>query len=152
MDLDSHAPEPSASGLACLTTVIPRGQAARVKETLTFAALALFYIFPAQADPLHARAGGEYWHHDSGWIFPEKIAGFERVGVPQDVAGSRTAAAYYARVENGQRMVASVEVTPINDGDTWSVRFGIDVVPSATAAAAFAEFVKFQRWDTLGTR
>lgn len=128
------------------------GQAARVTKFLPIAALALFYIFPAHADPLHARAGGEYWHHDSGWIFPEKIAGFERVGVPQDVAGSRVAAAYYARVENGQRMVASVEVTPINDGDTWSVKIGIDLVTSATAAAAFAEFVKLQRWDTLGTR
>lgn len=122
-----------------------------MNKTLALAAFALFYIFPAHADPLHARAGGEYWHHDSGWIFPEKIAGFERVGVPQDVAGSRVAAAYYARVENGQRMVASVEVSPINDGDTWSVRIGIDVVTGASATAAFAEFVKLQRWDTLGT-
>jgi hypothetical protein len=122
-----------------------------VKQAITLAALALFYMFPAHADPLHARPGGDWWHHDSGWIFPEKIAGFERVGVPQDVAGSRVAAAYYARVENGQRMVVSVEVAPINDGDTWGVRIGIDVLPGAGAAAAFAEFVKLQRWETLGT-
>ncbi len=92
MDLDSHASEPTRAR-RCLTTVTDRGHAARVTKFHCLAALALFYIFPAHADPLHARAGGEYWHHDSGWIFPEKIAGFERVGVPQDVAGSRVAAA-----------------------------------------------------------
>lgn len=64
----------------------------------------------ALADPIHAVAGGAYWHHDSGWVFPEKIGEFERVGIPQDVAGSPDAVGYYACVENGERMTASVDV------------------------------------------
>jgi hypothetical protein len=65
---------------------------------------------PTFADPIHAIAQGAYWHHDSGWIFPERIGEFVRVGIPQDVAGSRDAVAYYAREANGVRMVASVDV------------------------------------------
>src|SRR5687768_1340199 len=65
---------------------------------------------PALADPIHSIAQGGYWHHDSGWIFPEKIGEFLRVGIPQDVAGSRDAVAYYAREVQGKRMVASVDV------------------------------------------
>ena len=65
---------------------------------------------PALADPIHAVADGAYWHHDSGWVFPEKIGEFERVGIPQDVAGSPDAVGYYACVENGVRMTASVDV------------------------------------------
>jgi hypothetical protein len=65
---------------------------------------------PALADPLHVRADGAYWHHDSGWEFPEKIGEFVRVGIPQDVAGSPDAVAYYACVENGVRNTAAVDV------------------------------------------
>jgi len=64
----------------------------------------------ALADPIHARADGAYWHHDSAWIFPEKVGTYERVGIPQDVAGSEDAVAYYAFVENGLRYTASVDV------------------------------------------
>jgi len=64
----------------------------------------------AHADPIHAVADGAYWHHDSGWVFPEKIGEFLRVGIPQDVAGSKDAVAYYARVAGGLRTVASVDL------------------------------------------
>ena len=64
------------------------------------------------ADPIHRQADGAYWHHDSGWIFPEKIGDFVRVSEPQDVAGSRDAVAYYARERDGERIVASVDVFP----------------------------------------
>jgi hypothetical protein len=64
----------------------------------------------APADPLHARANGAYWHHDSGWVFPEKVGEFVRVGIPQDVAGSPDAVAYYAREVDGVRETASVDV------------------------------------------
>ncbi len=73
----------------------------------------LFACLPngqAFADPLHARADGSYWHHDSGWVFPEKIGEFVRVGIPQDVAGSPDAVAYYAYAENGVRNTAAVDV------------------------------------------
>jgi hypothetical protein len=66
----------------------------------------------ATADPLHANANGDYWHHDSHWIFPERIGEFIRVGVPQDVAGSRDAVAHYALVVRGQRVVVAVDVFP----------------------------------------
>lgn len=64
----------------------------------------------AFADPIHGRADGSYWHHDSGWVFPEKTGEFTLVGVPQDLAGSRDAVAWYARVANGVRTVASVDL------------------------------------------
>ncbi len=66
------------------------------------------------ADPIHAIADGEYWHHDSGWVFPATIGKFERVGIPQDVAGSRDAVAYYAYISNGVRVTASVDVYPMD--------------------------------------
>ena len=72
----------------------------------------LLFAHEGTADPIHAVRDGAYWHHDSGWIFPEKIEGFVRVGAPQDVAGSRDAIAYYAREENGLRTLASVDVYP----------------------------------------
>lgn len=71
----------------------------------------------AQADPIHAIADGAYWHHDSGWIFPEKIGEFVRVAIPQDVAGSRDAVAYYACTLNGIRTVASVDVYTSDSGN-----------------------------------
>jgi hypothetical protein len=64
----------------------------------------------AQADPVHAVADGAYWHHASHWVFPEKIGGYVRVGVPQDVAGSEDAVAHYAYVDHGVRNTASVDV------------------------------------------
>lgn len=72
----------------------------------------------AFADPIHAIADGGYWHHDSGWVFPEKIGAFVRVGVPQDVAGSRDAVAYFARGDGDSRMVASVDVYPADSASS----------------------------------
>ena len=139
-----------------------------VRSWLAAASIAALYTTSALADPLHARAGGEYWHHDSGWIFPEHIAGFERVGVPQDVAGSRDAVAYYASEVNGLRVVASVNVFPADssraevlargceDGAPliletraeWRVRICANI-PAGTSTGALGEFVRGQRWDTL---
>jgi hypothetical protein len=61
-------------------------------------------------DTIHAMDGGGYYHHQSGWIFPEKIGEFSLVGVPQDLNGTDDVGAYYARVHNGVRTVASVNV------------------------------------------
>lgn len=76
------------------------------------AAFVLLSSAGAPADPIHSKADGAFWHHDSGWVFPETIGEFVRVGVPQDVAGSRDAVAHYARVVDGVRTVASVDVYP----------------------------------------
>jgi hypothetical protein len=75
--------------------------------------IALLACLPGEsalADPLHARADGAYWHHDSGWEFPEKVGEFVRVGIPQDVAGSPDAVAHYACDADGVRNTASVDV------------------------------------------
>lgn len=132
------------------------------------ASVAVLLTPSALADPLHARAGGDYWHHDSGWIFPEHIAGFERVGAPQDVAGSRDAVAYYASQLNGQRVVASVNVFPADSSRAevleqgcedgvplklesraeWRVRICANV-PAGTLTSELEQFNRGQRWDTL---
>ena len=78
---------------------------------------------PAGADPIHATTNGDFWHHDSGWIFPERIGEFVRVGVPQDIAGSSDAVAHYAWMLDGRRIVAAVDVFPADtsaDGSTLS--------------------------------
>jgi hypothetical protein len=82
------------------------------RKMLLMVSAALLSSVDTLADPIHARADGAFWHHDSGWIFPHKIGEFALVGVPQDVAGSRDAVAHYALVVNGIRMVASVDVYP----------------------------------------
>lgn len=77
----------------------------------TIAAITCLVLNPGvNADPIHAVADGAYWHHDSRWVFPEKIGDFARVGIPQDVAGSEDAVAHYAWLENGIRQTASVDV------------------------------------------
>jgi hypothetical protein len=70
----------------------------------------LFHGQAASADPIHAVANGGYWHHGSGWVFPAKIGEFVLVGIPQDVAGSTDAVAYYARIADGARITASVDL------------------------------------------
>jgi hypothetical protein len=83
----------------------------RVYRALSLIALlALLPQRASQADPIHAVADGAYWHHGSGWIFPEKVARYIRVGIPQDVAGSEDAVAWYAFEEGGERRLASVDV------------------------------------------
>ena len=161
------------------------------------APIAILAFLPYQtglADPIHAVADGGYWHHDSGWVFPEKIGEFVRVGIPQDVAGSEDAVAHYARVENAVRSTASVDVyraasaaarelearsgsassdttlivsttrglsatreisdagkplliaTYFVDAGEWRVRIRV----TGASLEAMDEFVRGQRWETLG--
>ena len=65
---------------------------------------------PSRADTIHSILGGGYYHHQSGFVFPEKIGDFTLVGVPQDINGTDDVGAYYARVAGGTRTVASVNV------------------------------------------
>ena len=76
-----------------------------------FAALACLALSPVTlADTIHSIIGGGYYHHQSNWVFPEKVGDFSLVGVPQDINGTDDAAAYYARVAGGVRTVASVSL------------------------------------------
>jgi hypothetical protein len=78
------------------------------------ALIAFTPIHPAFADPIHAVGNGDYWHHDSGWVFPERVGEFVRIGFPQDVAGSRDAVGYYERVFNGVKVVVDVDIFPVD--------------------------------------
>jgi len=80
------------------------------RKLLIFALLGWLPNQAALADPIHAVADAAYWHHESHWVFPDKIRGYSRVGIPQDVAGSEDAVAHYACVEDGVRNTASVDV------------------------------------------
>lgn len=104
------------------------------RKTILMVSLALLSSGRAPADPIHAVADGAFWHHDSGWVFPETIAGFERVGVPQDVAGSRDAVAHYALRVNGVRMVASVDVYPTDSAAAHELPAGGPYIVSETRA------------------
>lgn len=64
------------------------------------------------ADTIHAIQGGGFYHHQSGWVFPETIGDFSLVGVPGDINGTVDVEAYYARVSKGVRTVASVNIYP----------------------------------------
>ncbi len=84
-----------------------------MKSILAGAALAgAITLTVAQADPIHRIENDAYWHHDSGWVFPERIGDFVREGAAQDVAGSRDAVAHYVRMLRGVRVVAAVDVFP----------------------------------------
>jgi hypothetical protein len=69
------------------------------------------------ADTIHTMPGGGYYHHQSGWVFPEKVGEFSLVGVPQDLNGTDDVAAYYARVHEGVRTVASVNVYTLDSAE-----------------------------------
>ncbi|HKU13028.1 MAG TPA: hypothetical protein VJQ52_01460 [Steroidobacteraceae bacterium] len=65
----------------------------------------------ALADTIHRLDDHSgFYHHQSGWIFPEKIGEFSLVGIPGDINGTVDVGGYYAREKNGVRTVISVNV------------------------------------------
>jgi hypothetical protein len=86
----------------------------------------------ALADPIHAVGNGDYWHHDSGWVFPERVGEFVRIGFPQDVAGSRDAVGYYERMLNGIKVVIDVDVFP---SDSSAENISLESARAALVAA-----------------
>lgn len=83
----------------------------RVRALIT-ACAALLFSTAADCDPLHAIGAGAFQHHDSGWIFPQQVAGFVREGAPQDVDGSSDATAHYSHMVGATRVIAHVDVYP----------------------------------------
>jgi hypothetical protein len=120
------------------------------RKTFLMVSLALLSSGPALADPIHAVADGAFWHHDSGWVFPESIAGFARVGIPQDVAGSRDAVAHYALDVNGVRIVASVDVYPSDSAAAHALPAGGPYVVSVSRALTGTRSVELTGGDTGG--
>lgn len=83
------------------------------KPSRLAASLVCFALAQASlADTIHKIENGAYQHHQSGWIFPDRIGDFLLVGVPSDIDGTVDVAASYARVSNGLRTVASISVYP----------------------------------------
>lgn len=64
------------------------------------------------ADTIHATPDHGYYHHQSGWVFPDKIGDFALTGAAQDIDGTIDVIAYYARESKGVRTVVSVNVYP----------------------------------------
>jgi hypothetical protein len=71
----------------------------------------LLHAAATTGDTLHGTSNGAYWHHDSGFTFPQRIGAFVRIGVPQDVAGSSDVVVHYA-TDSGERISAIVDVYP----------------------------------------
>lgn len=95
-----------------------------------FAALACFALTPlCNADTIHTMPGGGYYHHQSGWIFPEQVGEFSLVGAPQDLNGTDDVVAYYARVNKGVRTVASVNVYALDSAEPETRPASIKVTP-----------------------
>jgi hypothetical protein len=96
------------------------------------AALVCIALTPiCSADMIHRREDGSYYHHQSGWIFPEQIGEFALVGVPGDINGTEDVAAYYTRVRNGVRTVASVNVYAPGSAEPETSPAGIKATPVA---------------------
>jgi hypothetical protein len=96
------------------------------------AALACLAFVPVSiADTIHAMEHGAYYHHQSGWIFPDRIGDFSLVGVPQDINGTVDVAASYARVSKGVRTVASVSVYPPDSAEPETTPASIKATPVA---------------------
>jgi hypothetical protein len=95
-----------------------------------FAALASLALTPlCSADTIHTMPGGGYYHHQSGWVFPEQIGAFSLVGVPQDLNGTDDVGAYYARVSKGVRTVASVNVYALDSAEPETRPASIKATP-----------------------
>ena len=71
----------------------------------------LLSIQASLADPLHKFGNdGAYRHEHSGWIYPRRIGGLELVGAPYTIDGNNDVGAEYARVVDGMRSTAVVDV------------------------------------------
>jgi hypothetical protein len=86
------------------------------------------------ADTIHAMQGGGFYHHQSGWVFPEKIGEFSLVGIPTPFKeGTKSRAIVY-----------------FVDGGPWIVRIRSSIPATDQESAPVIEkFVRAQRWDSL---
>jgi hypothetical protein len=81
------------------------------------------------ADTIHAMQDGSYYHHQSGWVFPDKIGDFSLVGIPQDINGTVDVAAWYARESQGVRTVVTVSVYPPDSAQPETLPASIKATP-----------------------
>ena len=100
------------------------------------ALLAALFASASHGDPLHALADEAYWHHESNFVFPPKLAEFTRVGAPQEIDGTTTVVAYYETGIGDARTVVNIEIVPVADATP----------PPAVAATAFVEIIDRAGW------
>src|SRR5262245_336657 len=94
------------------------------------AALACFAVAHSTlADTIHAMQSGGFYHHQSGWVFPEKIGEFTLVGIPGDVNGTVDVDGYYAREAKGVRTVVSVSVYPPDSAQPETTAASFKAIP-----------------------
>src|SRR5688572_24516590 len=82
-------------------------------RALIAAAMLTSFLLPQSglADPLHkVGKNGEWRHSESGWIFPARTGGLERVGSPYTLDGNDDVGAEYAAGEASARRTALVDV------------------------------------------
>jgi hypothetical protein len=89
------------------------------------------FVQGSLADTIHAIENGAYQHHQSGWIFPDRIGDFSLTGAAQDIDGTVDVAAYYARASKGARTVASVSVYPPDSAQPETTPASIKAKPVA---------------------
>jgi hypothetical protein len=75
-------------------------------------ALALLAGRTVCAENFQELADGGVRHTESGWLFPKAIGEYQRVGNPEEVAGTRDKVAKYERSTEGNRIAATVYVYP----------------------------------------
>lgn len=96
------------------------------------AALACFvFAHVGAADTIHAMQNGSYYHHQSGWVFPDRIGDFSLVGIPQDLDGTVDVAGWYARESKGVRTVVSVSVYPPDSAQPEALPASIKATPAS---------------------
>lgn len=83
-----------------------------MRVLIAAAMLTSFFLSPAAiADPLHKSGNhGEWRHAESGWIFPIRTAGFDRVGRPYTLDGNSDVGGEYAEGEGDARKTALVDL------------------------------------------
>ena len=112
--------------------------------------LAMTFSSHASADPLHAIANDAYWHHESNLIFPAQLAGFTRVGAPQELDGSTTVSAYYAQGAGDARLVVQIMVFP--EGDGWRVTAHSTIPDDDIRLSALVHAFPLERLGKIDTR
>lgn len=100
-------------------------QLSRLAAALT----CVVFAHASLADTIHAMQDGSYYHHQSGWVFPDRIGDFSLVGIPQDINGTVDVAAWYARESKGVRTVVSVSVYPPDSAQPETLPASIKATP-----------------------
>jgi hypothetical protein len=114
------------------------------------ALLATLLPLVGAADPLHPIANDAYWHHESNLIFPAQVAGFIRVGAPQELDGTTTVSAYYAQGDGANRLVVQVLVFP--EGAGWRVTAHSSILDDDARLEALIAAFPLERLGKTDTR